>query len=217
MLSLLDLCSRHAPRTARPLHLRPTRRAVHWGLGLGLLALTASPAPAAENASVRLGYLGPYLVQPGARLSADVSVWSTSDPATQPHWQNTLIVGLELAGFNRPRVHTSVIVGGLVGYRMQSPGGCCVHTLAASLGYLGEHQIASIRVDLATGEKTQTRELKSNALVAAHYLFAWQFLDRWGWYIDLGVGQSFWGAVPSALYFAPETGVQFRFDLGGQP
>ncbi len=73
----------------------------------------------------------------------------------------------------------------------------------------------ALEVELATGEVTENRQLQHQFLPTVHYTFGWEFLERWGWYIDLNVGQTISAQVPSALHFGVETGLQVRFGQTG--
>lgn len=188
------------------------------GLALGVM-LAVSPSLAIAETQVgvpvRLGAMVPYGTQPGGRLTVgfDLPLLDVDPEAT---WRTGFFAGPEFGAYMRPEAYTSGLVGAVFGYRMVSPSRCCLHELAMSLAYVAEWHIMSVDVDLATGELTEHRALKSHALPVVHYAFGWQFFDRWGWYLDLGVGQLTSTDLPSALYFAGETGVQVRFDwLGG--
>lgn len=207
-------------RRTRPI--RPPHRGA--ALGLGLLcggALLAEPPPARADAHdgvpLRVGVFLPYLSQPGGRATASYEIrLSASEADGASAWSHKLFVGPELGVFTRPDSHTSALAGGGIGYRLQSPGRCCFYELSVGVAYIAERHIESLDVELATGEITENRTLRHHALPAAHATFGLELLGRWGWYIDAAVGQTLSPEVPSALFFAAETGVQFRFDLAGQ-
>jgi len=190
--------------------------------GLGLLcagALLAAPAPvradAHDGVPLRVGVFLPYLSQPGGRATAsyEITLSSPDVGSEPPSWRSKLFFGPEFGAFTRPANHTSVLAGAAFGYRLQSPGRCCAHELSIGLGYIAESRIASLDVELATGETTENRTWRHHALPTVHYTFALELLGRWGWYIDAAVGQTLSPDVPSALFVAAEAGVQFRFDL----
>lgn len=185
-------------------------------VAMGLVLAGPSEAAAEQQVGtpLRLGVTLPYGIQLGGRLTAGFELpILEADP--EARWRTTFFAGPELGVYTRPANYTSALVGGVFGYRMESPGGCCVHELAVSLAYVAESHVMSVDVDLGSGELSEDRALKNHGLGAFHYTFAVQLLDRWGWYLDLGVGQLTSYDLPSALYFAGETGVQVRFDLFG--
>jgi hypothetical protein len=182
-------------------------------MGINPLA-HAEPVTHAEL-PVRLGAWLPYLVHPGGRATAlyELALGEPTAASEAPGWRSRLIFGPELGVAVRPEVETSILVGGLVGWRLQSPEGSFTHDAAVGLAWLGASQIVSVDIDLGTGEKTPHRELKHQLLPTVHYSFGWEVSQRWGWYLDLGVGQTVSSDIPSALYYAAESGLQFRFDL----
>jgi len=174
---------------------------------------TASAEGDLDAVPVRLGFFAPYGIQPGGRLAIfhefNLSpVDATLDTDTL---RTNLFIGPEIGVFTRPQSHTSVLVGVLLGYRFLTSPKDRFHELSLGIAYIGESQITSLDVELATGDTTKNRELRSHALPTVRYTFGRELTDRWGWTLDLAVGRMMSWQVPSALYLSAGAGLQFRF------
>ena len=118
-------------------HARASALGAVLALGVAglLLPSQAGAADPPQSIPVRVGVMAPYMVQPGGTASAFYEI-----PLDEPVegegpglWRSKLFVGPQIGVFTRPDNHSSVLAGGLFGYRLHSPGGCCFHDVSLGL------------------------------------------------------------------------------------
>jgi len=100
-----------------------------------------------------IGLLLPYGVQPGADVGLDLDL-------ARPSEHVVLVLGPHAGTFVRPENHVSFITGAAFGVGLEQKNAPIRHTLGIGVDFLLQSQVTSWAVDLATGTRTATRELR---------------------------------------------------------
>ena len=182
----------------------------------------AAPAATATHLNpgvpITVGYFGPYLIQPGVRVGTwfPIKHWTkTKDGRRGPITRTgSLFAGPQLAFFARPGNHLSVMASGELGYRIQRHDRKVHSAFAVGGGYLAAFQIVTIGVDLSTGDKSNTREMRHYFVPTLSYALGHDVRPNFGWFLKLSYGQKFSVPIESQAMVMLELGVSFR--VGGR-
>jgi hypothetical protein len=156
--------------------------------------------------ALTIGLVAPYGVQPGVEVGAVVAV-------AEPGPRLRLDVQPRVAVFARPDNHVSARVGAAFGVTVKHATPVA-HTFGLGLDYLLQAQVTSWAVDLGTGGRTATRELRHHVLPTGSYTLTHLPSERIGWFFDLDVGHA---ALPEAVdRLFVSVGLGLTLPLGGR-
>jgi hypothetical protein len=156
--------------------------------------------------ALTLGLMLPYGAQPGLDLGFELSVY-------QPSERISWVLKPHLAGYVRPRNHISGMVGTSFGVKVdhRTP---VSHTFSVGLDYLVQSQVTSLSMDLGSGGRSATRELRHFGLPTAGYSLAHMPWKHVGWTFDLRVGHTFSPVEIDKTFLS--VGAGLRFALGAR-
>ena len=149
-----------------------------------------------------LGLALPYAVQPGLNLGVGLEL-------SRPSQGVALVLQPRTSIYTRPSNHVSVLLGTDLGLALgvERP---VTHTVALGAHYLASSQVESIAVDLSTGGKERTRDLRHHAVPLGRYTLGHQPGDTLGWYASLGFGGRLSPQVVDSVFYQVDLGVRIR-------
>lgn len=156
--------------------------------------------------ALTLGVMLPYASQPGLDIGAEYTVFAPNDRVE-------LVLKPHLAGYVRPGNHVSGMIGTDFGVTVHHRVPVS-HTFSVGLDYLVQSQLTSTSVDLGSGERSGTRELRHFALPTGSYTFTHMPAERVGWYLDTSLGHTLSVSEIDKTYISIGAGV--RFALGAR-
>ncbi|MEM7157177.1 MAG: hypothetical protein AAF799_30270 [Myxococcota bacterium] len=172
----------------------------------------------ARGVPLTVGYFGPYAIQPGVRVGTwfPIKAWTKTRDARRGPVTRTgsLFAGPQLAFFARPGNHLSVMASGELGYRFQRHDRKVHSAFAIGGGYLASFQIVTIAVDLSSGDKNNTREMRHYFVPTLSYALGHDVLPNFGWFLKFSYGQKLSVPIESSAMVMVELGLSFR--LGGR-
>ncbi|GAB5521361.1 MAG: hypothetical protein RhofKO_36120 [Rhodothermales bacterium] len=166
---------------------------MRWGwvrrITLGaLLGMSIAPCAQAQpkHRPISVGYVGHYLIQPGAKVGTQFELGSASN-AVQPCW----VVSPQLGLYTRPGNETTVLVNAEVGYRRSKRDRPFYRGAGLGLGYLAKSEVLGRTVRLGDGGTAGTeRELWHFVLPTLTYEWGWRVSPQRAWYIKHTLGRT---------------------------